>query len=53
MAQPPVSNQSQEQRVPEFVSAYQALRAEVGKIIVAEVAPARVAELVAPDSHAQ
>src|SRR2546427_10945483 len=34
MAQPPVSNQSQEQRVAEFVTAYQALRAEVGKIIV-------------------
>jgi MoxR-like ATPase len=34
MAQPPVSNQSQEQRVTEFVKAYQALRAEVGKIIV-------------------
>src|SRR5712664_1001810 len=32
MAQPPVS--SQEQRVTEFVSAYQSLRAEVGKIIV-------------------
>src|SRR5215470_15650035 len=34
MAQPPVSNQSQDQRVSEFVTAYQALRAEVGKIIV-------------------
>src|SRR5512134_4137806 len=34
MAQPPVSSQSQEQRVQEFVSGYQALRAEVGKIIV-------------------
>src|SRR5690348_3476119 len=34
MAQPPVSNQSQEQRVSEFVNAYQSLRAEVGKIIV-------------------
>jgi MoxR-like ATPase len=34
MAQPPVSSQSQEQRVQEFVSSYQALRAEVGKIIV-------------------
>ena len=34
MAQPPVSSQLQEQRVSEFVSAYQALRAEVGKIIV-------------------
>src|SRR5262245_43012887 len=34
MAQPPVSNQPQEQRVTEFVSSYQALRAEVGKIIV-------------------
>jgi len=29
MAQPPVSSQSQEQRVQEFVSAHQALRAEV------------------------
>ncbi|HME94243.1 MAG TPA: MoxR family ATPase, partial [Methylomirabilota bacterium] len=34
MAQPPVSSQPQEQRVTEFVSSYQALRAEVGKIIV-------------------
>jgi MoxR-like ATPase len=34
MAQPPVSSESQEQRVAEFVSAYQSLRAEVGKIIV-------------------
>ena len=34
MAQPPVSSQSQEQRVQEFVSAHQALRAEVGKVIV-------------------
>jgi len=34
MAQPPVPNQSQEQRVQEFVSAHQALRAEVGKVIV-------------------
>ena len=34
MAQPPVSNESQEQRVSEFVNAYQSLRAEVGKIIV-------------------
>src|SRR4029450_95868 len=34
MAQPPVSNQPQEQRGTEFVSSYQALRAEVGKIIV-------------------
>mgnify|MGYP003299638889 CR=1 FL=1 len=29
MAQPPVSSESQEQRVAEFVSAYQSLRAEV------------------------
>jgi MoxR-like ATPase len=34
MAQPPVSNQPQEQRVSEFVTAYHALRTEVGKIIV-------------------
>jgi MoxR-like ATPase len=34
MAQPPVSSQSQEQRVQEFVGAYQALRGEVGKVIV-------------------
>ena len=34
MAQPPVSSESQEQRVAEFVNAYQSLRAEVGKIIV-------------------
>jgi len=34
MAQPPVSNRSQEQRVAEFVKAHEALRAEVGKIIV-------------------
>src|SRR5512146_2335818 len=34
MAQPPVSSESQEQRVTEFVNAYQSLRAEVGKIIV-------------------
>jgi MoxR-like ATPase len=34
MAQPPVSSESQEQRVSEFVNAYQSLRAEVGKIIV-------------------
>ena len=34
MAQPPVSSESQEQRVREFVDAYQSLRAEVGKIIV-------------------
>jgi MoxR-like ATPase len=34
MAQPPVSNQPQDQRVSEFVTAYRALRAEVGKIIV-------------------
>ena len=34
MAQPPVSSESQEQRVREFVDAYQSLRAEVGKITV-------------------
>ena len=34
MAQPPVSSPSQEQRVEEFVASYQALRSEVGKIIV-------------------
>ena len=34
MAQPPVSSESQEQRVSEFVTAFQSLRAEVGKVIV-------------------